>query len=55
MVKGHLRKAGKATVSDLRQAVGASRRVVMPVLDVMDRQGLTKRDGDFRSLKSPSP
>jgi len=41
---------GPATVSELRQAVGASRRIVMPLLERFDAQGITKRDGDKRIL-----
>ena len=51
MIKSHLRKASQATVSELRQAVGASRRIVMPVLDLLDKEGVTERNGDYRKLK----
>ncbi len=45
-----IKRNGPATVSELRQAVGASRRIVMPVLEKFDREGVTKRDGDKRAL-----
>ena len=45
-----IRNNGPATVSELRQAVGASRRIVMPVLERFDREGVTRRDGDKRVL-----
>jgi selenocysteine-specific elongation factor len=40
-----------ATVSELRQALGASRRVVVPLLEKLDRDGITRRDGDKRTLR----
>ena len=40
-----------ATVSDIRQAVGASRRVVVPLLEKLDRDGVTRRQGDTRVLR----
>jgi selenocysteine-specific elongation factor len=46
-----LRQHGTATVSELRQALGASRRVVVPLLEKLDRTGVTQREGDKRHLK----
>jgi selenocysteine-specific elongation factor len=43
-------KNGPATVSELRQALGSSRRVMVPLLERLDREGLTRRIGDRRSL-----
>jgi selenocysteine-specific elongation factor len=40
-----------ATVSDIRQALGTSRRIVVPLLEKLDRDGVTRRDGDKRFLK----
>ncbi len=40
----------KATVSELRQAIGTTRRILMPILDRLDKQGVTVRSGDFRML-----
>jgi selenocysteine-specific elongation factor len=39
------------TVSDLRQAVGAPRRVMVPLLERLDHNGLTIRQGDLRFLR----
>jgi selenocysteine-specific elongation factor len=36
------------TVSEARVALGSSRRVVLPLLDHLDRAGLTRRDPDDR-------
>jgi len=43
-------KNGSATVSQLRQAVGSSRRVMVPLLERLDRDGITRRVGDKRML-----
>ena len=42
---------GPATVSQLRQALGSSRRVMVPFLERLDREGVTRRMGDKRSLR----
>jgi selenocysteine-specific elongation factor len=44
-------KNGPATVSELRQALGSSRRVVVPFLERLDRDGVTTRVGDKRCLR----
>jgi selenocysteine-specific elongation factor len=41
-------KNGPSTVSQLRQALGSSRRVVVPLLERLDRDGVTRRAGDKR-------
>jgi selenocysteine-specific elongation factor len=43
-------KNGPATVSALRQALGSSRRVTVPLLERLDREGFTQRVGDTRTL-----
>jgi selenocysteine-specific elongation factor len=43
-------KNGPATVSELRQALGSSRRVMLPLLERLDREGVTARAGDKRVL-----
>lgn len=43
-------KNGPSTVSDLRQALGSSRRVMVPLLERLDREGMTRRIGDKRTL-----
>jgi selenocysteine-specific elongation factor len=45
-----LRTHGQATVSELRLALGSSRRVMIPLLERLDRDRLTRRDGDRRTL-----
>jgi selenocysteine-specific elongation factor len=44
-------KKGLRTVSELRQALGSSRRVMVPLLERLDRDGITQRVGDKRSLR----
>jgi len=43
-------KNGPATVSELRQALGSSRRIMVPLLEKLDREGVTRRRGDKRTL-----
>jgi selenocysteine-specific elongation factor len=43
-------KNGAATVSELRQALESSRRIMVPFLEKLDRQGVTRRLGDKRVL-----
>lgn len=47
----HLRDAGRATASDLRKATDTSRRILMPLLEKLDQEGVTLRQGDLRTLK----
>ena len=46
----YLREQGKATASDLRQHTGTTRRILMPLLEWLDEQGVTVRNGDERRL-----
>jgi len=50
-VKAFLANHGPATVSELRQALGSSRRVVVPFLEYLDRTFVTVRHGDTRALR----
>lgn len=43
-------KDRSATASELRQALGTSRRVLIPFLEQLDRDGVTRRQGDKRVL-----
>jgi selenocysteine-specific elongation factor len=43
-------KNGAATVSELRQALESSRRIMVPFLERLDREGLTRRMGDKRTV-----
>lgn len=50
-VKAFVARHGPATVSELRQALGSSRRVVVPLLEHLDRTFVTVRHGDKRALR----
>ena len=50
-VKAFLTKHGPSTVSELRQSLGSSRRVVVPFLEYLDRTFVTVRHGDKRALR----
>jgi selenocysteine-specific elongation factor len=52
LIKSHLEKTGGATASDLRQLLTTSRRVIIPLLERLDREGVTLRQGDKRILKN---
>ena len=49
-VRAYLTRTGGATVSDLRQATGVSRRIMLPLLEDLDQRGVTVREGDLRHL-----
>ena len=49
-IRDFISKNGPATVSQLRQALGSSRRIMVPFLERLDREGFTRRMGDKRSL-----
>jgi len=51
IIQQFIREHGPATVSDLRQALGSSRRVVVPLLEYLDRTFVTLRQGDRRALR----
>ena len=51
LVRAFIRDHGPATVSDLRQALSSSRRVVVPLLEYLDRTFVTLRQGDKRALR----
>jgi selenocysteine-specific elongation factor len=50
-VRAFIAQHGPATVSELRQAVGASRRIAVPLLEYLDRTFVTLRQGDKRALR----
>jgi selenocysteine-specific elongation factor len=51
LVKQHLTTQGQATTSELRQVLGSNRRIVIPLLERLDKLGVTRRDGDVRVLR----
>jgi selenocysteine-specific elongation factor len=49
-VADFISKNGPATVSELRHALESSRRIMVPFLERLDREGVTRRVGDKRAL-----
>ena len=43
-----LAQRGTITVSDVRDALGSSRKYVVPIVGWLDRTGVTRRRGDDR-------
>jgi len=52
-IRKYLREKGKATASELRQQLNTNRRVIIPLLEKLDKDGVTLRQGDSRVLKKP--
>jgi selenocysteine-specific elongation factor len=52
-VKQIIQDTGSVTVAQVRDTFNTSRKYVLAVLEYMDSQGITKRVGDTRKLKSP--
>ena len=50
-VRTFLRTRGSATVSELKQALNTSRRIMVPLAEKLDRDGITLRKGDMRVLR----
>jgi selenocysteine-specific elongation factor len=50
-VADFISKNGPATVSELRQELESSRRIMVPFLERLDREGFTRRMGDKRALR----
>ena len=50
-ITAHIREKGKATVAELRDLLGTSRKYIMPLLNHMDKQRITRRMGDDRVLR----
>ena len=50
-VKDHIRGNGPSSAADLRNALGTTRRILIPLLERLDREGVTIRQGDLRALK----
>jgi selenocysteine-specific elongation factor len=50
-VRECLQAKGQATASELRDALETTRRILIPLLEKLDKDGITLRKGDFRFLK----
>ncbi|MDE2841391.1 MAG: SelB C-terminal domain-containing protein, partial [Chloroflexota bacterium] len=49
-VRELLAREERVTVAQVRDVFGTSRKYVLPLLEQMDRDGITLRDGDERTL-----
>jgi selenocysteine-specific elongation factor len=49
-IENFIKSHGPATVSELRQELQTSRRIMVPLLEYLDRRGVTSRAGDRRTL-----
>ena len=49
-IVGYLREHGTILAKDARDLTGSSRKYILPLLEYFDAQGVTKRDGDVRTL-----
>jgi selenocysteine-specific elongation factor len=52
-VAGRLSEGPGMTVADLRDLLGTSRKFAVPLAEYLDRIGLTRREGDLRTLARP--
>ena len=50
-VREFLKQRGQATMSELRELLKTNRRVAVPLLEKMDKDGMTVRAGDVRKLR----
>src|SRR5581483_5555388 len=53
-VETYLRANGRMTASQFRDLLGTSRKYAVPLLEWLDANGVTVRDGDFRTLRTAS-
>ena len=52
----HLKTNGTITVGDVRDTFGTSRKYALPLLEYLDQQHITRRNGDERVLlRAPDP
>ena len=47
-----IRARGQATASEVREDTKTTRRFLIPLLEKLDKEGVTRRQGDYRSLKA---
>ena len=54
-IRGFVRDNGQITVADVRDLFGTSRKYALSLLEHLDAQRVTRRVGDARVLRQPSP
>jgi selenocysteine-specific elongation factor len=52
-VADHLADGSSMTMSALRDLLGTTRKYAVPIGEYLDRIGLTRRDGEVRTLREP--
>ncbi len=52
-IRTYLQTHGQATVAEIRDLLGTSRKYVLALLEHLDAIGFTRRDGDYRRLRNP--
>jgi selenocysteine-specific elongation factor len=50
-IRQHLEQKGSMTASDAKNLLGSTRKYSIPLLEQLDREGLTVRRGDLRELR----
>ncbi len=55
VVRERLVACESASVSELKECLGSTRRVIVPLLERFDRDGITRRVGDRRVLRANDP
>jgi len=53
-IEEYLVEHGTMLAKDARDVTGSSRKYIVPLLEYFDAKGVTKRDGDVRTLRRPS-
>jgi selenocysteine-specific elongation factor len=51
-IETHIRASGPVLAKDARDILGTSRKYVVPLLEYFDARGVTRRDGDVRTLRA---
>ena len=54
-IVAHLREHGSITVAEARTLFNTSRKYILPLLERMDQEQITRRNGDERMLRQPQP
>ncbi len=52
-LRAELVERERITAAEFRDLIGATRKYCIPLLDYLDRSGVTVRQGDYRRLRSP--
>jgi len=50
LIRDHVAQKGPFTIADLRDMTGSSRKYIVPLAEYLDGTGLTRRQGDLRTV-----